>query len=45
MMEFIEEVQRWAAEYLNVIIPNPGEPSVMFASYDETVNATIIDNA
>lgn len=24
-MEFVAEVQRWAAEYLNINIPNPGE--------------------
>lgn len=24
-MEFIADVQRWAAEYLNINIPNPGE--------------------
>ena len=25
LMDFIEQIQRWAAEYLNIIIPDPNE--------------------
>lgn len=44
MMEFISEVQKWASEYLNVYIPDPNQQSVMFATYDNSLNATIISN-
>lgn len=44
MMEFIAEVQKWSIEYLNVYIPDPGQPSVMFAEYDNYLQTTIISN-
>lgn len=31
MMEFIAEVQKWAAEYLNVYIPSPNEQTILYA--------------
>ena len=30
MMEFIENIQRWAAEYLGVVIPSPSEQLAAF---------------
>lgn len=43
MMEFVDAVIKWAAEYLQIQIPLPGEQSIMFAQYDYDINATIID--
>jgi hypothetical protein len=40
---FIDEVIRWAAEYLGIQIPLPNEPLVMFAEYDENVKAIIVE--
>jgi hypothetical protein len=42
MMEFIDEVIKWAAEYLSINIPLPGEQSILFANYDTEVQSTII---
>lgn len=33
MMDYIAEIQMWAAEYLGIVIPNPGEQMKMF-QYD-----------
>lgn len=41
---FIDDVIQWAATYLSITIPLPNEPIVMFATYDEDVNATIVSN-
>jgi hypothetical protein len=47
MMQFIDDVIKWAAEYLNVQIPLPNEQIEIFkpaiAQYDYSVNATIIE--
>ncbi|MBS1915702.1 MAG: hypothetical protein JST87_05455 [Bacteroidetes bacterium] len=40
--EFVDEVIRWAAAYLSIAIPLPNESLVMFADYDNDVNATIV---
>lgn len=42
MLEFIDSVQRWASEYLNIYIPNPNEPMPMFAEHDHNLNVTIV---
>lgn len=39
---FIDEVIKWGAQYLNIQIPLPNESMVMFAEYDENVNATLV---
>ena len=39
---FLEEVWKWAAEYLNIQIPMPNEQLVMFAEYNNEVKATIV---
>lgn len=42
-MEFLEAIAVWAYDYLNIVIPNPGEQtSIALAERDEEVNATII---
>lgn len=46
-MEFIAMVQQFAAEWLNVIIPDPGEQmqmdyDVVQAQWDESVNSIIV---
>ncbi len=47
MMQFIDEVIKWAAEYLNVQIPLPNEQMEMFKpaidTYDHSLKATIIE--
>jgi hypothetical protein len=40
--ELIDAVIKFAAEFLFIQIPYPNEPMVMFAEYDQNVNATII---
>jgi len=41
--ELIEKVQMWASDFLGVVIPNPGEPMIMFTEFDNEVKATIIE--
>ena len=41
--ELIEKVQMWASDFLGVVIPNPGEPMIMFAEFDNEVKATIVE--
>jgi hypothetical protein len=46
-MEYIEAVQVWALDYINVNIPNPGEQTqidyhISIAQYEQELNATII---
>jgi hypothetical protein len=43
MMEFVADVQRWASEYLSIIIPDPSQPSVLFAEYDTDLKTILID--
>lgn len=43
MMAFIDEVIKWAAEYLSIVIPPPGKPSIMFAHYDYDLKTTIVE--
>ncbi len=46
-IEYIQMIQVWAMDYLNVSIPNPGEQTeidyhVSIAQYEQELNATII---
>lgn len=46
-MEFIEKVQRWAAEWLGINIPSPNEQlsidyEIALAKYDQDLNTKII---
>ena len=40
--EFIEKCQKFAAEYLGIVIADPGQQSVIFAEYDNNLKATIV---
>ncbi|MEX6691226.1 hypothetical protein QTN47_27200 [Danxiaibacter flavus] len=40
---YVEDIIQWAAEYLGIVIPPPMKDPVMIASYDNEVNATIIE--
>lgn len=47
MMEFIEKIKQFSAEWLNVFIPDPAKQSQLWAvsmeaDYDEDVDATIV---
>jgi len=40
---FIDEVIMWAASYLSITIPLPGDQMIMFTLYDKDVSATIVE--
>ena len=40
--EYIEKIRRFAAEKLELIIPYPNEQSILFATYENDLKATII---
>jgi len=42
--ELIGTIQQWAAEFLNVIIPDPGQ-QLIFAEYDNNLKATIVNGS
>lgn len=42
--EYLEKVKRFAAEVLDIIIPDPNAPVVMFADYDNKLKAVIVNN-
>lgn len=46
MIEFIEKIKQFCAEWLNVVIPDPGESAdiwdTIVAEYDRENNATIV---
>ena len=41
--QLIEDCQRFGSEYLGINIPDPGEPMLMFAEFDNEVKSTIIE--
>ncbi|HEX8331896.1 MAG TPA: hypothetical protein VF622_04695 [Segetibacter sp.] len=40
--EYLEKVKRFAADVLEIYIPNPNEPMIMFATYDSEHSAIIV---
>jgi hypothetical protein len=42
-MEYLDKIQRWANQFLGIVIPNPNEQVTLLATYDKEVSATIVE--
>ncbi len=43
--KYLEKVKRFAADVLSIYIPDPNQPSVLFAEHDHEIGATIVTRA